>query len=259
MTKIATWNVNSVRRRLPNLLEWLKDASPDIILLQETKVTDDQFPREEIEDLGYNLAVAGQKAYNGVAILSKSSIEVTQRELPGDLSDNHARYLEALVGRVRVASIYLPNGNPIGTEKFAYKLRWMERLADRAKELLEKEEAVVLGGDFNICPADDDVYDPIGFADDALCQPESRDRYRSLCHLGLTDAFRTLHPKPGAYSYWDYQAGSWNKDNGLRIDHLLLSPEAADLLHESGIDKRPRGKENPSDHTPVWCVLDNCL
>ena len=257
MTKIATWNVNSVRRRLPNLLEWLKDASPDIVLLQETKVTDDQFPREEIEDLGYNLAVVGQKAYNGVAILSKSSIEVTQQVLPGDSSDNHARYLEALIGTIRVASIYLPNGNPIGTEKFAYKLKWMERLADRAKELLESEGAVIFGGDFNICPTDDDVYDPEGFADDALCQPESRNRYRTLCHLGLTDAFWTLHPTPGSYSYWDYQAGSWNKDNGLRIDHLLLSPEAADRLQESGIDKGPRGKESPSDHTPVWCMLDD--
>lgn len=256
MTKIATWNVNSVRRRLPNLLEWLKEASPDIVLLQETKVTDDQFPGNEIDDLGYNLAVAGQKAYNGVAILSKSSIEVTQRVLPGDPSDNHARYLEALIGTIRVATLYLPNGNPIGTEKFTYKLKWMERLAGRAKELLESEEAVILGGDFNICPTDDDVYDPEGFADDALCQPESRNRYRILCHLGFTDAFLTLHPKPGSYSYWDYQAGSWNKDNGLRIDHLLLSPEAADRLQESGIDKGPRGKENPSDHTPVWCVLD---
>ncbi|HIB54593.1 MAG TPA: exodeoxyribonuclease III, partial [Nitrospirales bacterium] len=218
---------------------------------------DDQFPREEIEDLGYNLAVVGQKAYNGVAILSKSSIEVTQRVLPGDSSDNHARYLEALIGTIRVASIYLPNGNPIGTEKFAYKLKWMERLADRAKELLESEGAVIFGGDFNICPTDDDVYDPEGFADDALCQPESRNRYRTLCHLGLTDAFWTLHPTPGSYSYWDYQAGSWNKDNGLRIDHLLLSPEAADRLQESGIDKGPRGKESPSDHTPVWCMLDD--
>ncbi len=257
MTKIATWNVNSVRRRLPNLLDWLKDSSPDIVLLQETKVTDDQFPREEIEDLGYNLAVAGQKAYNGVAILSKSSIEVTQRVLPGDPSDTHARYLEALIGTIRVASLYLPNGNPIGTEKFTYKLKWMERLSSHAKELLETEETVILGGDFNICPTDDDVYDPEGFAEDALCQPESRNRYRTLCHLGFTDAFWTLHPKPGSYSYWDYQAGSWNKDNGLRIDHLLLSPEAADRLQESGIDKGPRGKENPSDHTPVWCVLSD--
>ena len=219
-------------------------------------MTDDQFPREEIEDFGYNLAVAGQKAYNGVAILSQSPIEVTQRALPGDSSDNHARYLEALIGTIRVATIYLPNGNPIGTEKFTYKLKWMERLADRAKELLESEEAVVLGGDFNICPTDDDVYDPAGFADDALCQPESRNRYRTLCHLGFTDAFLALHSRPGSYSYWDYQAGSWNKDNGLRIDHLLLSPEAADQLQESGIDKEPRGKENPSDHTPVWCLLD---
>ncbi|MBQ27550.1 MAG: exodeoxyribonuclease III [Nitrospiraceae bacterium] len=257
MTKIATWNVNSVRRRLPNLLAWLKESRPDIVLLQETKVTDDQFPREEIEDLGYNLAVAGQKAYNGVAILSMPMIEVTQRVLPGDPSDTHARYLEVLIGTMRIASLYLPNGNPIGTEKFRYKLKWMERLLSHTKELLETEEVLILGGDFNICPTDDDVYDPKGFAEDAVCHQESRDRYRTLCHLGLTDAFYTLHPKQGVYSYWDYQAGSWNKNNGLRIDHLLLSPEAADRLQESGIDKGPRGKENPSDHTPVWCVLDD--
>ena len=257
MTTIATWNVNSVRRRLPNLLDWLNESGPDIVLLQETKVTDDQFPRAEIADVGYNLAVAGQKAYNGVALLSKSSIEVTQRVLPGDSSDTHARYIEALIGTVRVASLYLPNGNPIGTEKFNYKLSWMERLSSHAKHLLESEEAIIFGGDFNICPTDDDVYDPQGFADDALCHHASRSQYRILCHLGLTDAFWTLHPKPGSYSYWDYQAGSWNKDNGLRIDHLLLSPEAADRLQASGIDKTPRGKENPSDHTPVWCVLSD--
>tara|TARA_B100000315_G_scaffold260790_1_gene325249 strand:+ start:866 stop:1642 length:777 start_codon:yes stop_codon:yes gene_type:complete len=257
MTKIATWNVNSVRRRLPNILAWLKESNPDIVLLQETKVTDDQFPREEIEDLGYNLAIAGQKAYNGVAILSKAMIEVTQCVLPGDLSDTHARYLEALIGRIRIASLYLPNGNPIRTEKFAYKLKWMDRLVVHAQELLKTEESFILGGDFNICPTDDDVYDPEGFAEDAVCHQESRNRYRTLCHLGLTDAFCTLHPKLGAYTYWDYQAGSWNKNNGLRIDHLLLSPEAADKLQESGIDRSPRGKENPSDHTPVWCVLDD--
>ena len=257
MPKIATWNVNSVRKRLPNLLEWLKDSNPDIVLLQETKVTDDQFPSTELKAMGYNLAVAGQKAYNGVAILSKSPIEVTRRVLPGDELDTHARYLEALIGTVRVASIYLPNGNPIGTEKFAYKLRWMERLSAHARELLTSEEALVLGGDLNVCPTDDDVYDPVGFAGDAVCQPESRARYRTLCHLGLTDAFWALHPQPGSYSYWDYQAGSWNKDNGLRIDYLLLSPEATDLLTESGIDKTPRGKENPSDHTPVWCMLSD--
>ena len=256
MTKIATWNVNSVRRRLPNLLNWLKAANPDIVLVQETKVTDDQFPREAIEDLGYNLAVAGQKAYNGVAILSKLPIEVTTRVLPGESSDTHARYLEALIGAIRVASIYLPNGNPIGTEKFAYKLRWIERLAAHAAALLKSEETVILGGDFNICPTDDDVYDPEGFAGDAVCHPEARNRYRMLCHLGFTDALWTLHPNPGSYSYWDYQAESWSKNNGLRIDHLLLSPEAVDRLRKSGIDKGPRGQESPSDHTPVWCVLD---
>lgn len=255
MLKIATWNVNSVRRRLPNILNWLSQSSPDIVLLQETKVTDDQFPRDTIEELGYNLAVVGQKAYNGVAILSKTPIEVTQCVLPGDLADTHARYVEAIIGRIRVASLYLPNGNPIGTEKFNYKLSWMDRLVSHAQEVLKSEEIIIWGGDFNICPNDIDVYDPEGFSDDALCHQESRDRYRTLCHLGLTDAFRALHEELAGYSYWDYQAGSWNKDNGLRIDHLLLSPEAADLLQESGVDKGPRGEESPSDHTPVWCVL----
>ena len=255
MTTIATWNVNSIRKRLPNLLAWLNDAHPDVVLLQETKVTEDQFPGEDIERLGYHLAIAGQKAYNGVAILSKLPMEVTQRALPGDPSDTHARYLEARIGTMRVASLYLPNGNPVGTEKFVYKLRWMDRLAAHAAGLLENEEALILGGDFNVCPTDDDVYDPAGFADDALCHRESRRRYRTLCRLGFTDAFWVLHPVPGSYSYWDYQAGSWDKDHGLRIDHLLLSPEAADRLRESGIERGPRAKANPSDHTPVWCVL----
>ena len=255
MIKIATWNVNSIKSRLPHVTAYLREAGPDVLLLQELKTTEDTFPRFDFEDLGYNLAVVGQKTYNGVAIISKLPIEVEQRTLPGDPGDEQARYVEAIVGSIRVASIYLPNGNPIDSEKFQYKLHWMDRLLAHTRTLLAYEEVLVLGGDFNVCPTDDDVYDPEGFAADALCHPDSRARFRTLCYLGLTDALRVLHPEQGLYTFWDYQAGCWNKDQGLRIDHLLLSPQAADRLIGSGVDKGPRGKEKPSDHTPVWCEL----
>lgn len=254
--RIATWNVNSIKARLPRVTEWLAEAAPDVVLLQELKVVDEAFPREAIEDLGYNVETHGQKTYNGVAILSKRPIEDVRRGLPGDDSDEQARYIEAVVDTVRVASIYLPNGNPLGTEKFPYKLAWMDRLVAHASSLLQHEEALVLGGDYNVCPLDMDCYDPPGFADDALCQPESRNRFRQMLHLGLTDAFRALHPQRIAYSYWDYTGGAWQKDNGVRIDHLLLSPQAADRLEACDIDKSPRGRERPSDHTPVWCELE---
>ncbi len=254
--KIATWNVNSIKARLPRVLDWLAAAGPDVALLQEIKSVDETFPRTEIEDLGYNLAVHGQKTYNGVAILAKQPIEDVLTGLPGDATDDQARYIEATVGTVRVASIYLPNGNPIDSDKFTYKLAWMERLIAHAKSLLALEERFVLGGDYNVCPTDDDCFDPVGFADDALCRPESRARFRELVYLGLTEAFRALHGDEIAYSYWDYQRGAWQKDHGVRIDHLLLSPQAADLLSDCGIDRSPRGKEKPSDHTPVWCEID---
>ncbi|OHC76606.1 MAG: exodeoxyribonuclease III [Rhodospirillales bacterium RIFCSPLOWO2_01_FULL_65_14] len=267
VVKIATWNVNSVKARLPRVLEWLADAKPDVALLQEIKTTDDAFPGLEIGDLGYNVAVAGQKTYNGVAILSKTPIEVEMTALPGDDEDDQARYIEAVVGGagkgvIRVASIYLPNGNPArddngkDSDKFRYKLAWMERLSARVREMLKTEDIFVLGGDYNVCPTDDDVHDPKAFADDALCRPESRARFRALMYLGLTDAFHALNPAPHQYSYWDYQGGAWQKGDGLRIDHLLLSPQAADRLKGSGIDKKPRGKEKTSDHTPVWCELE---
>jgi exodeoxyribonuclease-3 len=208
-----------------------------------------------IDELGYNMAVVGQKTYNGVAILSKMPIEVEHTALPGDPSDEQARYVEAVIGNARIASIYLPNGNPVGTEKFSYKLKWMDRLITHARSLLALEEAVVLGGDFNVCPTDDDVHDPKGFADDALCRPESRACFRALSHIGYTDALRALHPELGLYTYWDYQAGRWNRDEGLRIDHLMLSPQAADRLVTAEVDRNPRGMEKPSDHTPVWCEL----
>ncbi len=228
----------------------------DVVLLQELKSTNDAFPREPLEDLGYNIALVGQKTYNGVGILSRYPIDVEYQALPGSQDDEQARYIEAIINRVRVCCLYLPNGNPIDSEKFTYKLAWMDRLIAHARTLFAYEDAVVLGGDFNVCPTDEDVYDPDGFAGDALCHPDSRARYRSLCHVGYTDAFRALYPQHHAYSFWDYQAGCWNKDHGLRIDHLLLSPQAADRLTAVGIDKGPRGKERPSDHTPVWCELE---
>lgn len=253
--KIATWNVNSVKARLPNVVAWLAEARPDVLLLQELKCVDEAFPAAEIEELGYNVATHGQKTYNGVAILAKRPIEDVRRGLPGNDDDLQARYIEATVAGVRVASIYLPNGNPAPGEKYDYKLAWMDRLVPHARELLAAEETFVLGGDYNVCPTDDDVYDPVKWADDALCRPESRARFRTLLHLGLTDAFRALHPEAHQYSYWDYVQRRWELDHGLRIDHLLLSPLAADRLLESGIDKGPRGQERASDHTPVWCTL----
>jgi len=256
MTRIATWNVNSVRARLPRVLEWLKEASPDVVLLQETKTVDDNFPRLEIEDLGYNIALHGQKNFNGVAILSKSPLDDVSRGLPGDDGDEQARYIEAFTAGVRVASIYLPNGNPAPGDKFDYKLAWLDRLYDHMQAVLRYEEATVFGGDYNVCPTDIDVYDPVGWAADALCRPESRARFRALLHLGLTDAFRALHPEPHRYTFWDYQGRAWQNDNGLRIDHLLLSPQAADRLRGCDVDKDPRAKEKASDHTPVWCELE---
>lgn len=255
MITIATWNVNSIKARLPLVLEWLGEAAPDVALLQEIKSQEESFPRLEIEALGYNVAISGQKTYNGVAVLSKAPLEDVIASLPGDASDEQARYLEATTFGLRVASIYLPNGNPIDGEKFPYKLAWMERLAARARDLLASEQPVVLGGDYNVCPTDDDVYDPVAFSDDALCQPESRRRFRILINLGYTEAYRALHSEPHRYSYWDYQRGAWQKDNGLRIDHLLLSPQAADRLDAVDIDRGPRGKQKASDHTPVWCRL----
>ena len=268
MAKIATWNVNSIKARLPRVLEWLSEFQPDIALLQELKCVDEAFPLLEINDAGYNVATAGQKAYNGVAILSKTPIEIERTTLPGDNEDEQARYIEGIIspnGRniIRVSSIYLPNGNPTrdeagnNSEKYLYKLAWMERLIAHTGELLKTEDAFVLGGDYNICQSDEDLYDPASFTDDALCRQESRDRFRRLLYLGLTDAFRAFNTEPHLYSYWDYQRGAWPKDNGLLIDHLLLSPQAADQLKGSGIDKTPRGKERASDHTPVWCEMDD--
>lgn len=257
--KIATWNVNSVRARLPAVLAWLRAAAPDIALLQEIKTTEDRFPRLEVEDLGYNLAVFGQPSYNGVAILSKFPLEDVRRGLPGEPEDQ-ARYIEAVVshkgGTVRVASLYLPNGNPAPSARYDYKLAWMAALRAHAAALLALEEPFVLGGDYNVIPSPQDVYDPAAWREDALFRLETRAAYRALLYLGLTDAFRACHAEAGRYSFWDYKAGAWAKNRGLRIDHLLLSPQAADRLRGSDIDSQVRGGEKPSDHVPVWCALD---
>jgi exodeoxyribonuclease-3 len=255
MVKIATWNVNSVKARLQHLLRWLGEADPDVVLLQELKASNDAFPVDEVGDLGYNAAVVGQKTYNGVAILSKRPIDVLATALPGDATDTQARYLEVFTGDVRVASLYLPNGNPIDTDKFAYKLAWMERLHRHVETLLESEDAFVLGGDYNVAPEDRDVYDPKAFADDALCRPETRAGFRKILYLGLTDALRAFSSAAGRYTWWDYQRRAFAADQGLRIDHLLLSPQAADRLTAADIDRGPRGWDKPSDHAPVWCAL----
>jgi exodeoxyribonuclease-3 len=251
--RIATWNVNSVNARLANVLEWLKSAAPDVLLLQEIKCQDESFPVLEFQALGYQAAVHGQKSYNGVAILSRLALTGVRRGLAGDDSDLQARWIEAEAGGVRVVSLYLPNGNPAPGEKFDYKLAWMRRLAAHAASLLESGGPVVLGGDWNVCPTDADVYDPPAWRGDALCRPESRALFREVLHQGWTEAFRALHPDAErAWTFWDYQAGAWQRDLGLRIDHFLLSPQAADRLTACEIDKAPRGRDKASDHTPVW-------
>jgi exodeoxyribonuclease-3 len=242
------------------LLAWLQSAKPDVVVLQEIKAQEAQFPRLEIEAAGYKVEIVGQKGFNGVALLSLHPVEITARSLPDAEADEPARYIEGRVetpkGPLTVGGIYLPNGNPIGTEKFAYKIAWMDRLNQRAREMLAEEEMFVLGGDYNVCPTEMDVFDPKAFANDALCQPQSRAALRTLLNLGLTDAVRAFHLDTPCYTFWDYQAGAWPKNNGLRIDHLLLSPKAADQLTNVGIDKAERGRPDPSDHVPVWCELD---
>jgi exodeoxyribonuclease-3 len=257
--RIATWNVNSIKQRLDHLLTFLKAAGPDVICLQELKCTDEAFPRLEVESAGYNVVTNGQKAYNGVAILSRRPLEDVRRGLPGEEGDDQARYIEAVVpstnGIVRVASIYLPNGNPLGTPKFDYKLRWMDRLGAHAQERLKLEEALVLCGDYNVIPTPKDAADPAAWTGDALFQPESRARYRSLLGLGFTDAVRACNDGPGLYTFWDYQAGAFQRNNGIRIDHLLLSPRATDQLKMASIHKETRSWDKPSDHVPVMVDL----
>ena len=257
---IATWNVNSVKQRLDHLRRFLEAAQPDVVCLQELKCQEAAFPAAEIEALGYNVAVLGQKAFNGVAILSKAPLSDVRRGLPGDEADEQARYIEAVVpegtGVVRVASLYLPNGNPLGTEKFTYKLAWMERLRRHAAELIALEEPLVLAGDYNVIPEARDVKRPDDWRDDALFRPESRSAFRRLENLGLYDAVRLRTQAPGVYTFWDFQRGSWERDDGIRIDHHLLTPQAADLLRDAWIEREARGGAKPSDHVPVWIELD---
>jgi exodeoxyribonuclease-3 len=257
MVKVATWNVNSIKARLPNVEAWIKSAEPDVLLLQEIKCESDKFPAEAFEALGFHCAVHGQKTYNGVAILSRETIEVTQEGLPGDGNDEQARYLEGKTCGLRVASIYLPNGNPADGPKFDYKLDWMARLKRHAAKLLKSEEAIVLGGDYNCIPEPRDARDPKAWEGDALFRPETRRAFREILALGYREAFREVHPRKIEYSFWDYQGRAWAADNGIRIDHLLLSPQATDRLTACEIDRGPRGKEKASDHTPVWCGIES--
>ena len=251
---IAAWNVNSILARLPTALAVLKDIDADVVCLQELKCEDHRFPRMEIEDLGYNVATFGQKTYNGVAILSKHPIEEAQPGVPG-FEDVQSRYLEALIaapeGPVRVASLYAPNGNPLGTEKFTYKLAFMEALTAHAQARLALEERFVIAGDYNVIPRDEDCHDPRVWTGDALFQPESRAAYRRLTNLGFVDAYMQADGRIHQYTFWDYQAGAWQKDHGIRIDHLLLSPQAADRLASVEIFRKARGLEKPSDHVPI--------
>ncbi|MBL4619660.1 MAG: exodeoxyribonuclease III [Marinicaulis sp.] len=262
--KIASFNVNSVKAHLPRVLEWFDNTKPDVVVLQEIKCIDEKFPLMEFEDRGYNVEVHGQKTYNGVALLSKHPVDDVMRGLPllndGDEEDPQARYIEALImpgdmEPVRVGGLYLPNGNPAPGPKYDYKLNWMKRLKARAQTLLEYEEAFVLAGDYNVIPQAEDVHDPAAWAGDALYRPETHDLYRQILNLGLTDALRQQDPTGVLYTFWDYQRGSWPKDHGLRIDHLLMSPQAADLFKSAGVDRAERGKEKPSDHVPVWVEL----
>lgn len=256
--KIATFNINGIKARINALPQWLDEAQPDVVVLQEIKSVDEAFPREIIEDRGYQLETHGQKSFNGVAILSKFPLEDVMRGLPGDESDEQARWIEATVMAdtpIRVCGLYLPNGNPVPGPKYDYKLAWMERMHKHAQTLLAREEPFLMAGDYNIIPQDEDARRPEAWQEDALARPESRAAYRRLLNLGFTEAFRARTHGPEHYSFWDYQAGAWNRDDGIRIDHFLLSPQCADLLLDCQIDKEIRGREKPSDHVPVWVEL----
>ena len=257
--KIASFNINGIKARLPTLLDWLAEAKPDVAVLQEIKSIDENFPRETIEDAGYAVETHGQKSFNGVAILSKLPLEDVTRGLPGDESDEQARWIEATVmgeRPVRLCGLYLPNGNPAPGPKFDYKLAWMARLKKRAQALLDAEEPAIMAGDYNIIPQDEDAARPEAWRDDALARPESRAAFHEILNLGFTEAFRSRTFGEGHYSFWDYQAGAYDRNDGIRIDHHLLTPQAADLLKSSWIEAAVRGREKPSDHVPVWIELD---
>ena len=253
--RIVTYNVNGIAARLPRVLEWLDEQKPDVVCLQEIKCATEAFPRAAIEAAGYRALVHGQKGFHGVAILSRAEPVETQRGLPGDPADEQSRYLEADVEGVRVASLYLPNGNPQPGPKFEYKLGWFARLRAHAQTLLARERPTVLAGDYNVCPTDEDVFSVRAMAADALMQPQSRREYRQLLMQGWTDALRARHPEGRIYTFWDYQAGAWPRDHGLSIDRLLLDPLAADRLRAAGVDKDYRARERASDHAPTWVEL----
>lgn len=252
--KIVSWNVNSLKARLEHVKKFLADQAPDVLMLQELKGLD--FPAQEFEALGYQTHAVGQKAYNGVAVFSKTPITVILNQLPGDSADEQARYLEVETGGLRLINIYLPNGNPVETEKFSYKLNWMRRLHSHLKNLREDDIVFVIGGDFNVIPEEKDCFDPNFWRQDALFRIETRQAFRKLLHLGLTDAFRIYNASAGQYTYWDYQGGAWQNDKGIRIDHFLLSPEIADRLKSCTIDEAPRGWNSPSDHTPIIIEIE---
>ena len=259
--KIATFNINGIKARIEALPRWLaaEGADADVICLQEIKSEDHSFPREILEDLGYRVETHGQKGFNGVAILSKLPMEDVTRGLPGDDADEHARWIEATVigtRAVRVVSLYLPNGNPAPGPKYDYKLAWMARMQARVQALMALEEPLVLAGDYNVIPQPEDAAKPAAWVEDALYLPETRAAFRRLLHLGLTEAFRAREQGPGHYSFWDYQANAWERNNGIRIDHLLLTPQAADRLTGAGIDRMVRAGDKPSDHVPVWATFD---
>ena len=257
--KIATFNINGVKARLPALLDWLAEAKPDVVALQEIKSTDETFPRAEVEAAGYNVETHGQKGFNGVALLSRRPLEDVTRGLPGDDTDEQSRWIEATIsgetGAVRICGLYLPNGNPAPGPKYDYKLAWMERLEARARALLEAEETAVILGDYNAIPEPQDCHDPAAWAKDALFLPTTRTAWRRIVNLGLTDAVRVTTAAAKVYTFWDYQAGAWPKNNGIRIDHVLLTPQAADRLEGCGIDVETRAREKPSDHVPVWVEI----
>jgi exodeoxyribonuclease III len=257
--RVATWNVNSIKQRMDHLTAWIAERSPDIVCLQETKCVDEAFPREPLEALGYNVAVHGQKTFNGVAVLSKLRFDEVTPKLPGEDADDHARFIEVVVSTpsrpLRLASLYLPNGNPPESDKYSYKIGWMDRLIRYTRDRLRFEEPLILAGDFNVIPAQADARNPGKWVGDALFLPATRAKFRSLCNLGLTDAIRAGSDGADLYTFWDYQAGAWQKNDGIRIDHLLLSPQAADRLQGAGIDAQVRSWEKPSDHVPVWIDL----
>ncbi len=255
--KIATYNVNGIKARLPRLIEWLTETQPDVVCLQELKSSDETIPVADVEAAGYYGVYHGQKGFNGVAILGRGQAPTLIRKgLDGEPEDEHSRYIEAEIFGLRVASIYLPNGNPQPGPKFDFKLRWFERLRQRAAELLALEIPLVLAGDYNVIPTDADIANPNAMRDDALMQPESRAAFRRLAALGLTDALEARHPKGRLWTFWDYQAGGWQRDAGFRIDHLMLSPEAADRVSDAGVDKDHRAREKASDHAATWIMLD---